>query len=260
MTIGYGDFDPNTNSAKPAFVLWALLALPTLTVLIGSLSDAISEGVNSFTLYIGEKLPAKTPALKALKEGANKAKGREDGAFSKAKPPGFMSDSEDPESHMDEGEAQAVRDLHPATKPGGGGGRQAHDGTAASHYRPLLLMREIENVVNHVDASPPRTFSSAEWTWFLTLLGEDESDPSQHRSPEAVRNGDQQHDQEFKDKDVREPGLQEETKGLIKPWSWLGEKSPLMSTDDEPKWVLQRLMEALRRELKDLGDERFRGR
>ena len=257
LTIGYGDFEPNTNSAKPTFVLWALLALPTLTVLIGALGDAISEGVNTVTLLIAEKLPAKTDALTALKQGANKAKGTEDGAFSTAKPPGFMSDSEDPENHMDDGEAQAVKELQPSSKPEPDGGQKAHHGTAASHYRPLLLMREIENVVEHVDASPPRKYTYAEWTWFLTLLGEDESDPSQHRSAEAVREYDQG---EYHDKDVREPGLQEETKGPIKPWSWLGERSPLMSTDDEPKWVLQRLMEALRRELKDLGDSRFEGR
>ena len=256
LTIGYGDFEPNTNSAKPAFVFWALLALPTLTVLIGALGDAISEGVNTVTLLIAEKLPAKTDALAALKEGANKAKGTEDGAFSSAKPPGFMSDSEEPGSHMENGEAQAVKDLQPSSKSGADGqrqGRQAQHGTEASHYRPLLLMREIENVVEHVDATPPRKYTYAEWTWFLTLLGEDESDPSQHRPAEAVKDSAQG---EFHDKDVREPGLQEETKGPIKPWSWLGERSPLMSTDDEPKWVLQRLMEALRRELKDLGDTR----
>ncbi|CAJ2508490.1 Uu.00g135160.m01.CDS01 [Anthostomella pinea] len=36
LTIGYGDFEPQANSAKPTFVFWSLIALPTLTVLIGA--------------------------------------------------------------------------------------------------------------------------------------------------------------------------------------------------------------------------------
>ena len=30
LTIGYGDYHPSTNSAKPFFVLWSLMAVPTL--------------------------------------------------------------------------------------------------------------------------------------------------------------------------------------------------------------------------------------
>ncbi len=50
LTTGYGDFYPQDNSAKPIFVFWSLVALPTLTVLIGNVGDAISSSVSSFTL------------------------------------------------------------------------------------------------------------------------------------------------------------------------------------------------------------------
>ena len=67
LTIGYGDFYPQDNSAKPVFVLWSLIALPTLTVLIGSVGGVINEGVNTITLWISDHLPEKSGALSAMK-------------------------------------------------------------------------------------------------------------------------------------------------------------------------------------------------
>jgi len=32
LTIGYGDFYPQSNSGKPFLVVWSLLAVPTVTV------------------------------------------------------------------------------------------------------------------------------------------------------------------------------------------------------------------------------------
>ena len=41
-------------------------------------------------------------------------------------------------------------------------------------------------------------------------------------------------------------------------WSWLGQESPLMSTErDEPKWVLRKLIEVVEREVKKRGDARI---
>ena len=37
LTIGYGDFAPQSNSGKPFFVFWSLLAIPTLTILISNM-------------------------------------------------------------------------------------------------------------------------------------------------------------------------------------------------------------------------------
>jgi len=40
-------------------------------------------------------------------------------------------------------------------------------------------------------------------------------------------------------------------------WSWLGRRSPLMSGMDEPRWVLEHIMRAMEKELRDMpgGDE-----
>uniref|UniRef100_D8PYP2 Potassium channel domain-containing protein n=1 Tax=Schizophyllum commune (strain H4-8 / FGSC 9210) TaxID=578458 RepID=D8PYP2_SCHCM len=56
ITVGYGDFYPQSNSGKPFFVFWTLLAVPTMTVLISNMGDTIlvtwvKEGV----LWLAEK-------------------------------------------------------------------------------------------------------------------------------------------------------------------------------------------------------------
>ena len=229
LTIGYGDFYPQTNSGKPAFVFWSLLALPTLTVLIGSIGDSISEGVGELTLWIGNHLPEKSGALKDLKGEANKSK-KEDGGFQEAKPPGFMSEgtgveegSQSAESSKDE-DRNAHNDLQSADKAG-------------KQYRRYLIMRQIKATVQQMDATPPRQYDYAEWTWILKLLGEDESSSEKHRSAEATEEAE----------DAGHPNS--------KSWSWLGKNSPLMCGEDEPKWVLQRLMDLLEKDLKEDGDE-----
>ncbi|MCJ1402982.1 Potassium channel [Xylographa trunciseda] len=230
LTIGYGDFYPQTNSGKPAFVFWSLLALPTLTVLIGSIGDSISDGVGELTLWIGDHLPEKSSALKDLKGEANKSKKEGGGGFQEAKPPGFMSDGagtdEESQSAGDRGDedAKAQNDVHSASKAG-------------KHYRRYLIMRQIKTTVKQMDATPPRQYSYAEWTWILKLLGEDESSSTSHRSAEATE-------------DAEDAGHPDS-----KSWSWLGQNSPLMSGEDEPKWVLQRLMDLLEKDLKEEGDE-----
>lgn len=103
-------------------------------------------------------------------------------------------------------------------------------------------MKEMKNVVQHLDASPPRKYTFEEWTWLLKLINEDEANPEGHRIP--GQHVDEQHP-------VAAP-LKEDPKQV---WSWMGQESPLMSTEDEPKWVLQRLMVVLERELKSRGDQ-----
>ena len=54
LTIGYGDFEPQSNSGKPFFVFWSLLAIPTLTILISNMGDTVVKGIKDFTIWIGE--------------------------------------------------------------------------------------------------------------------------------------------------------------------------------------------------------------
>lgn len=251
LTIGYGDFYPQNNSAKPAFVLWSLIALPTLTVLIGAIGDSISEGVGTLTLWIGEHLPQRKGTIADLKDDAAKAAGS---AYQEAKPPGFMSDgkAEDRE-FKDKAEADAVRgiDRKRKEKNAQGDTTQQDFSGAGKHYRHYLLMKAMKDVVQHMNASPPRKYTYAEWTWFLKLLGEDESKSDHHRELGNVRDGEERGDMSG----TAQAGAREGD-GAVQPWSWMGPKSPLMSSIDEPQWVLERLMSTLEEQImKERGDE-----
>jgi potassium channel subfamily K len=45
LTIGYGDFIPNSDASKPFFVVWSLLSVPVLTIFINNSIDAVYGSV-----------------------------------------------------------------------------------------------------------------------------------------------------------------------------------------------------------------------
>ncbi|ESK88671.1 potassium channel [Moniliophthora roreri MCA 2997] len=53
LTIGYGDFYPQSTAGKPFFVLWSLLAVPTMTILISNMGGTIVDWVQVGTLWLG---------------------------------------------------------------------------------------------------------------------------------------------------------------------------------------------------------------
>ncbi|KAJ7203756.1 hypothetical protein GGX14DRAFT_698891 [Mycena pura] len=41
LTLGYGDFFPKSNAGKPFFVVWSLIAVPTMTIVISNFGDML---------------------------------------------------------------------------------------------------------------------------------------------------------------------------------------------------------------------------
>lgn len=263
LTIGYGDFAPQSNSGKPFFVFWSLLAVPSLTILISNMGDTIVKGIKDLTLWIGTitVLPGEHGVRAALKESANQlSRGR---LFGDEVPPGFLGESsshdasrrdqagdkDDPESaaqHVQGERAKrdkkhaaqrsAMNDQLPESKP---------------HFHHLLIT-EIAEVTKHLNAQPPRKYTFEEWAWYLKLVGEDESSADTH--VKAVRNP---------RPDGEGPGVANggqvgygEREGEEKvEWSWVGSRSPLMGMKEEAEWVLERLIGMLERELASVRRE-----
>lgn len=293
LTIGYGDFEVTSNAGKPAFVMWALLALPTLTVLIGAIGNTLGETVNTATLWIADHLSEATPGLRMLKHSAQKVKkggngGADDGGdHSAAKPAGFMEtdpsvtdkkdDATDPTTAATTNTGAASALANSAHKPTDSNSNpnasasptaqtstnqslepedEAQTGGIPTTTRTLLLLKELRTVLPHLDASPPRKYSYAEWVYILALLGSDENSPEHHRSADQVR-ADERHDMEGKSGDGKGGGEDEGATGDVpdvagEKWSWLGRRSPLMSGMDEPRWVLEHIMRAMEKELRGM--------
>ena len=250
MTIGYGDFGPHTNSGKPAFVFWSLIALPTLTVLIGSVGDVVGEFVNWYTVWISSqahgiwilarlfKAKKKSPSVSDAEVGSDQKSSQDADAATSGEDFCFGDIAIVHRRRL------VPRDLNTSVL------NEDQLIIAEETYRPFLLLRAAQTVINHLDDSSPRRYTYREWAWLLQLIGEDETDISTHRRvgvrlPSHLT--------------VATPAvmLDHTTAPQTKPvWSWIGQESPLMNLEDwnEPKWVLRRLMESLEAGLRRKAD------
>ncbi|KAJ7203755.1 hypothetical protein GGX14DRAFT_647845 [Mycena pura] len=52
LTIGYGDFFPMSNAGKPFFVVWSLIAVPTVTIMISNVGDMLVGWVRGGLLRV----------------------------------------------------------------------------------------------------------------------------------------------------------------------------------------------------------------
>ena len=259
LTIGYGDYKPFSNSGKAFFVLWSLLAVPTLTIVISNMGDTVVKAIGDITLYLAEftVLPGDAPVRHRIRQVAARATGGRffEGGVHMQEPPGFLAEGDSEKGTASISGAAATdflasqvedEELKEARAAGARGDKLEED-LQKYHY---LLVKEFRNVMKHLNESPPRKYSYEEWAWFLKLMGENESHSASHRTaPVKVKNDtDAQPDTQQAQTDDEEGGLRQ--------WSWLGNRSPLMGDTEEAEWVLERLSMTLEKELKKLSETR----
>jgi potassium channel subfamily K len=213
LTIGYGDFQPISNSGKPFFVFWSLLAIPTLTILISNMGDTVVKTIKKLTIWLGEitVLPSDEGGMvDRLKYGVAKVtqghilsnwtkKEEEDMAeevdedfrnFQEMNP-GLVTLPEDKHNHHGHGHRRKL-DIEAADQMGKAMEDEEkneeadakHRGDAIAendhHYRHILI-NQLRKVYRDSNASTPKKYEYAEWAFFLALLGEGENDKRFHR-------------------------------------------------------------------------------
>jgi len=136
----------------------------------------------------------------------------------------------------------------------------------------LTLIQEIGRVTQHLKSRPPRKYTFQEWAWYLRLIGEDEGDAQGHGAVMATKKRHSCH--HYVERGETTGGDQGEVGGRLakrrqekcakgkvcsdgskvgedeKSWSWVGAGSPLMSSQEEAEWILEKLTARLERELK----------
>ncbi|KKY35578.1 putative potassium channel [Diaporthe ampelina] len=117
------------------------------------------------------------------------------------------------------------------------------------HDYHLLLIDEISRVTQHLKSRPPRKYDFHEWAWFLKLVGEDESSAETHKKaiPKSKKKG-KGHDRD----QGAGGGMSDEPEKL--QWSWVGSRSPLMGSQEEAEWILEKLEQKLAGELRAVRD------
>jgi potassium channel subfamily K, other eukaryote len=255
LTIGYGDVQPVSNSGKPFFLLWTLMAIPTLTIFISHLGDTVIKSLADLAIWAGNVtiLPGESPVsqeLKAFIHGITKGHLLNPKELRMDKPPGFIPYGGD--DQMKEDIQTQLRnhaldrlahhleteELDEALEADQSGDTRTRD----IHLYHFILVKELKSLFTDLTKNPSRHYSYRDWAWYLKLLGQDEADGSLHQQATKMLSSDESTRREFGKADGRKH---------IR-WSWLGVRSPLMSIKTEPEWLAERLGAVLELEMKKL--------
>lgn len=213
LTIGYGDLSPKSNAGKPFFVVWSLLAVPTMTILISDMGETVvaSFKQGTFTLADWTVLPKagvwrsfleKHPWLlmwlqnKAAKRAEEKriAKGFQTGISKETPPTSTLEELANGPDNLDE------------------------------HDLARKLALAIRKTAIDLKANRPRRYSFEEWVEYTRLI-------------------------RFSSRSAEEVDVEEDEEGVIE-WDWIGEDSPMLADQSESEWLLDRLCESLDRYMK----------
>jgi len=164
LTIGYGDYYPQSNFGKPFFVIWSLIAIPTVTILISTMGSTVVEWVKEGTLWLGRKT--------ILPERHGKASGFLSPATVREE--ATEEEGEEQEQEQDVEELGVKEDMeqlgHVVQAQAGEKVEEDH-----GHHHPhlgALIAREISCLSKDIGRKPPKKYEWDAWKRFLELLGE----------------------------------------------------------------------------------------
>ena len=180
------DFSPKSNGGRAFFVFWALLAVPSLTILISNMGDTIVKWVSDLTNWVGglTVLPAKASYTESIMDTVHSIASKLQKtlpAFSKQSTKASERKPLDPAEYDKRTSERICRRL------GAYVDKEELDDDSASQrqedslerdieFYHYVLARECRNVQKHLNASYPTQFEWWQWEYFLKLMG-DEADP-----------------------------------------------------------------------------------
>ncbi|KAF9730865.1 potassium channel [Paraphaeosphaeria minitans] len=250
LTIGYGDLAPKSSAGRCFFVIWSLIAVPTMTILVSDLGDTVvykfhrwSDKLADFTVLpkqgIWRTFLGKHPSLLRLVQWLQKRIA--DGKARKRVKRGFALD--DPDQPVDENptwdaqtgdisavEAQAspspAQPDNAAVAPTLPGLADDADEDALGKFpSPKAVAHHLALSIKRVTADmhmpKPKRYTFEEWIDFVRLIRLT-GNKTEYRGDES----------------------EEDEEGLVE-WDWIGPDSPLMSGLSESEWLLERLCESL---------------
>jgi potassium channel subfamily K len=228
LTIGYGDLAPKSNAGKPFFIVWSLVAIPTMTILISDMGDTVVSSYRRKTSLLADwtVLPKEgffrefLEDHPALMHWFNKWIGKR--AQKKRIANGFPGPEDvlDPELDLTLDQLAEEEDL------------DEHD---LARKLAIAIRRTADDLTR---GRHHRRYTYEEWVEFSRLIRFSQFKPGTEKAG------------------IEE---EEEAEGPVE-WDWIGEDSPLMADESECEWVLDRLCESLDRYMKRMAPEHVKER
>ncbi|KAF3095659.1 Potassium channel [Orbilia oligospora] len=245
LTIGYGDFTPTSNSAKPFFVIWTLLAVPMMTILVSNLGDTIIVIIKNVTLWLGEwtilpeeKLPDLGGRNRWLKTETQRRRQRRIQGSEKFQQAQREREEQRRRELRDDDE-EDIEEKRALERIGTGlinrEGMERDTGSGEERNKRLFhdLAFSIQKLMPDLASKSPKQYGYEEWSSYLKLINM--QDPRSKIQPAPK---------------VGEAGVERHPKD-----DWLGENSPLMSRQSETEWLLTRLCSRLEECLREERDK-----
>jgi potassium channel subfamily K len=253
LTIGYGDLAPRTNSGRCFFVIWSLIAVPTMTILVSDLGDTVvakfkkwSDELADFTILpkagIWRKVLDRFPwLLRWLQRWSERraTKRRLEKGFDIQDPRSASPTEREvitPNDDVSETEADIELTQHPTlpTLAAEAESDLQKLPTRTSLSRRLALSIQLVSRDLKIEG---KRYTYEEWVEFTRLIRM--TDPERLDRDLGFEETGSGHDERIKDGDG-----DENEEGLVN-WDWIGDDSPMVSGVGESEWLMDRLIESL---------------
>lgn len=216
LTIGYGDMAPQSNAGRPFFVVWSLIALPTMAFLVKFLGDTVIGSFKRGVSAIGDftLLPKKGVYRKLLDHFPRLTKWlqqrKEDKASQKRLEAGF------PVGTDEEADVRA-RTLEQFARE------------TPTHYDlARRLAKTIHQVAKDAKNNRDKQYTYVEWLQFAQMI-------------------------KFTAEKDEDTGNGTDEDGVVE-WDWIGDNSPMMAHGTEADFVLDRLCESMNRYIRRISN------
>jgi len=266
LTIGYGDLAPISNVGRPFFVVWSLIAVPTMTILVSAMGDTVVQAFRRATdIFADFTLLPKSGKWRDLLnrhswllvfiQGFQDARAHR--SLRKKKEQGFAIGGGDAQEDGDDLSPTSLeawchspnfvtleKEAEKTDQVGG-----------ISHVDdPIILGQKLAAAIHRVALdlreSPPKRYCYEDWVEFTKLIkftGKQRPigrvwQENLSQNQDDGKAGTLYVDDKYEYDD-------EEEKDEIIDWDWIGENSPLMGRQSEPEFVMDRLCESMRRYL-----------
>ncbi|KAH7371359.1 potassium channel-like protein [Pyrenochaeta sp. MPI-SDFR-AT-0127] len=242
LTIGYGDLAPKTNAGRCFFVIWSLIAVPTMTILVSDLGDTVvakfkkwSDELADFTVlpkegiwrsfldkhpwlmnWLQRRLDSRA-AKKRIRKGFDTMDPQTDNTANTSNPPQEVVN--DPEA----ADLELTRNPTMAALAAEAERDSTMIPTHASLSRRLAL--SIRKVSLDLRLAESKCYSYEDWVEFTRLI----------RLTTLER----------LNRDLGTVTTENENEEGLVNWDWIGDDSPMLSTMSESEWLLERLCESL---------------